>query len=155
LPPPPEKNWETPSGDEPTTLEKAQAGAAFDVVVPTNLTDPTVYLTNPAADSKDRTVVLLYHTDCGPVELSEQVAPIPDADFEAYVKGFVASFKGGDPSWPGFAEVVSVRDDLPGLVSITPGNTATLVHWQEGGVQLILSGPEISEGQALNLVNGL
>ncbi len=135
-----------PSSGEPTTLEAAQANLPFTITLPTDLSDPAVYLVNGDGEEQIRVLSLVYQTDCGPVDVTEQVAPMSEDAFAAHIREFVSGWS-AHPGFPGFQEVVTIHGTVAAMAGEAPANAQAGIEWQENGVRLRVFGPQVSEEQ--------
>jgi hypothetical protein len=150
-PPPPLPDFGgNPSGGELTTLSEAQASVTFQISLPALLAAPTVYLVNGGLDGEYHVVSLVYQTDCGPIDVTEEIAESSDDAFLQHIQSFVGGWQ-THVGFPGFAEQVSIHDGVPALATETAGNASAGMEWQEEGVRYGLAAPQISDEQIVNV----
>jgi hypothetical protein len=139
-----------PSSGDPSTLEDAQANVSFTITLPGDLSDPAVYLVNGDLEKQLHVVSLVYQTDCGPISVTEQVAPMSDDEFLAFIQRFAGGYE-RHPGFPGFAEQRTIHDAVPAIATEAPGNTVAGLTWQEASVRYQVLGPSVSDEQLVTV----
>src|SRR4029450_1226018 len=110
-------NWDNPIGGVSVgSVEEASQSLTFDVLVPMSLGTPRDILVTDFPASLESVIALLYdHPTLGQVVVEEH---LPDVDPTTYVAGLeqlVANAEG--PNVRGTAQIVSVREGAPGLLT--------------------------------------